>query len=69
MAPSTGVPGRLGMERLKPSRAGGCRFGSVIPSGIGGGREGGGEERKVTQSRDACAGEPELGTKRLPATG
>lgn len=46
MTPGTGVPGRLGTVRLKPSGAGGCRFGSVIPSGIGGGREGNGEERK-----------------------
>lgn len=44
-------------------------FGSIIPSGVGGGGEGGGKGRKVTQSKDVCAGEPELGTKRFPATG
>lgn len=69
MTPSTSISGRLGMEKLKPSRAGGCMFSSIIPSGVGGGREGGREGRKVTQSKDVCAGEPELGTKRFPATG
>lgn len=44
-------------------------FGSIIPSGVGGGGEGGGKGRKVTQSKDVCAGEPELSTKRFPATG
>lgn len=76
MTPGTGVPGRLGTMRLKPSGAGGCRFGSIIPSRMGGGREGGqqrGEEGQkctaVTQSRGVHAGEPELGTKGFPATG
>lgn len=57
MTPSTGITGRLGMGRLKPAGAGGCRFGSVIPCSIGGGREDGREERRGRG--EVCSGDSE----------
>lgn len=68
MTSGTGIPGRSGTGKLKPSGAGGCRFSAVLPSGIHGGeRRGRGQWPVVIWSRGVChTPEPELSTSLPP---
>lgn len=50
----TGIPGRFGTGRIKPSGAGGCRFSTILPSGIHGGREEGNGRAASSDLEQRC---------------